>query len=205
MGLKLLAQVILIAASLLIIFGFIQPSFREIKGVQDELFQYKDAVLKAEQFNARLRELITIRDSVSSDDMATLERFIPSQIDAVQVMREIEAIFEAEEVPIVSLTAKEEIAPISNVIFEQSGVELKQQSSTNYRDFEVAFNGSYEQMKNILLLVEANSLLLEVINFQFETIPDAAVPEEGGNESSQNNDNHDFIMTLRAFSLASSQ
>jgi hypothetical protein len=204
MGMKLLAQFVLIAAALVIVFAFIQPTLADIKNVQDELFQYKEAVTKAEEINVRLRELTSARDSLDSSDMLILERFVPTEIDAVNVMKEIEHIFGNSGVTIFSLTAQDEVLPISNVAFEGGQARVQQQATTNYRDFEIVFSGSYEQLKQVLGRLESNAVLLEVMNLQFDT-SQSRVAEDGGERGQSVSRGQNFIMTLRAFGLADSQ
>ncbi len=88
MGYKLISQIVLIVASLVIIFAFIKPSFADIKSIQDEMFQYKDTIAKAAQFNTLLSELIATRDGISPASMEALENFVPSKIDSLQIMKE---------------------------------------------------------------------------------------------------------------------
>jgi len=58
MGYSTLTQIGLIIISVVIVFTYIKPTFAEIGTAQEELFEYNNAVVKAEEFNTRLRELL---------------------------------------------------------------------------------------------------------------------------------------------------
>lgn len=199
MGFKLIAQIVLILTAFIIIFTFVTPTLATIKENQDELFQYKEAVLKASQFNARLQELISIRDSFPQENMTSLDLFLPSSIDQVSVMRDIEAIFSTVQLPITSLGANEEVSPTTDIPLE--GIESVTVVPTlTYQDFEVTFTGTYEQVKNILLLTEANATVLEVIELEFD-VNMKSPDEEGAVPEGE----YAFTMILRTFGLTASE
>lgn len=207
----LITQVALISVSLVIMFTFIKPMYAEIETIQDTLFQYKDAVSKASQFNARLRELIAIRDSFSSTDIAILDNFIPTQIDALAVMKDLETIFSQKEIELTSLTSAEAAAPLTAVTFEDNmgfegdpGLEgelmyEEEVDTTQQQEFEAKFTGTYEDLKEVLFATESSSMLLEVSELTF-----AAVEEEGEEVQAPTGE-YDFTISFRVYGLTSSQ
>lgn len=198
---SLITQVLLIGISLVIVFTLIRPMLGEIRDIQDQVFVYSDTVAKASQFNARLQELIQIRDSFSERDMLMLENFMPTTIDTLKVMNDIESIFKSKEIPIISLTAKDVVAPVTDIAIEGDIIIEEAPQEDNYQDYELTFAGSYDQLKEILLLLERNATLLEVIELEFET----KQSEEIGTESKVENLEEgmlNFALTLRTYSLA---
>ena len=199
MGFKLIAQIVLIVTAITIVFSFVTPTLATIKANQDELFKYKEAVLKASQFNARLQELISVRDSFSQDDMASLDEFLPTAIDKVTVMKDIESIFASVNVPVTSITATEEVSPTGDVVLE--GVEaLTAVPTISYQEFEVTFTSSYENLKTLLSLIEANATLLEVMELSFDVNMRSA-DEEGALPQGQ----YSFFLVLRTYGLTGSE
>jgi hypothetical protein len=199
MGFKLIAQIVLIVTAFTIIFTFVTPSLATIKSNQDELFQYKEAVLKASQFNARLQELKDIRDSFSQDDMAALDTFLPTSIDKVTVMKDIESIFANINTPVTSIIASEEVSPTGDIV--QEGIEaITTAPVISYQDFEVTFTASYEDLKNLLALIEANATLLEVMELSFDVNMRSA-NEEGALPEGQ----YSFLLILRTYGLTGSE
>ncbi len=196
----LITQVALISISLIIIFVFVKPSFMEIKAAQDEIFSYSDVIDKAVEYNQKLQTLIATRDSFSANDIQSLDTFIPSEIDALNIMHDIEAIFALKNIPIFSLTAGEIVLPQGEVALETDIVLPESTNSeTAYQDFEVIFVGTYFDVKDVLKMIEANKTLLEVMEVSFEvvepTLDEKSVPNEIPKDSFK------FIITLRAFSV----
>ena len=204
MGYRLLTQGILIVASLVIIFAFIQPELSVIKEKQDELLKYSETLDKAAQFNARLRELIQRRDSFSQENMAALEKFMPTEIDPLRIMSEIAGIFSTRNITIVSLTANVPVAPIDDIAFEDS-VLARSASQMNlaYQDYEVVFIATYPQMREVLRYAEASNSLFEVVELTFDTASEAQVDREGDATPSvaTQNDNYTFKIIFRTFGL----
>lgn len=174
MGYKLIAQLTLIVAALVLIFVYIQPALGEMKSRQDELFQLNETIAKATDFNVRLRELISIRDSFSSSDIRALEKFVPTEIDQLKTMSEIAGIFSSRNITVHSLLAHEVVDPFGDISFE-SGVVTDSGVYTDlsYQDFEVAFTGTYLDLRDVLMLTEASDSLLEVVELNFDTASDA--------------------------------
>lgn len=199
MGFKLIAQIVLIVAAFVIIFTFILPTFDNIKSSQNELFLYEDAVSKAAEFNQRLRELISVRDSFSSSDLQTIELFVPTSINKVQVMMDIESIFANRDITISSLTAKEEVVP-SSIVLEGQDTNIGD-TGIVYQDYEILFTATYEQMKEMLMLLEANMTLLEVMELTFDTI----VPVDPSAEGAPQEGEYAFTLVVRAYGLNGSE
>lgn len=197
---SLITQVLLISISLVIVFTLIRPMLSEIRDIQDQVFVYSDTVAKASQFNARLQELIEIRDSFSGRDMIMLEKFMPTTIDTLAVMNDIESIFKTKEIPIISLTATEVVAPVTDIAFE-GDVILEESQDDNYQDYELTFAGTYEQLKEILLLLERNATLLEVIELEFEKNQSEEIGSESKAEDLEEG-MMSFALKLRTYSLA---
>lgn len=198
MGYKLIAQVVLIVTSLVIIFTFINPSFETIRATQNETYQYQEAVGKASELNARLQELVMAKESFDPADLDKLERLVPTKIDKLQVMKDIESIFENRNMKIDSLSASDEISPAMGVTVE--GQPVVEGISVTYQDFEITFTGTYEQLKEVLTLMEANATLLEIMELNFEVAASSDATVEG----SLPQNTFEFMMLVRAFGLNSS-
>lgn len=158
-----LVQLGLIVISITIIFTYIQPTFADIRLVQDELFEYTDAVEKAGEFNQRLNELASVASSISEQDMARLNRLLPENVDSAQVMRDLEVLVERSELTLASLEADEEFAPSLPEDFQAN----EQQLTLSYQDFMLAVEGSYEDIKRLFNDIEGNDYLLEIIKLEF--------------------------------------
>lgn len=205
MGFRLLTQIVLIVASLVILFTFVQPTFSKIKVTQDELYQYKEAVKNASAFNARLQELLSIKQSFPGTDLAALERLMPASIDTIDTMRTISEIFATRNVAITSMIPADPVSPISDISLETNAtVQMPERMDVSYQDFEVTFTGTYWEMRDILLLSEASNPLLEIVSLNFTTAPAPEVDDEEDTTAQQpalSPDEAMFTIVFRTYGL----
>lgn len=158
-----LIQLGLIVVSITIIFTYIQPTFAEIGLVQDELFEYADAVNKASEFNQRLRELSSIANGISGEDMNRLNRLLPTAVDAAQVMRDLEVIVERTNLTLTSLESEPMFVPSLPADYDESDFSL----ALSYQDFMLDVTGEYDELKALFADLEQNDYLLEVMGMEF--------------------------------------
>lgn len=198
MRFTLLTQVALLTLSVAIIFLFIKPALTNIKTVQDDLLVYSDAVAKASEYNRRLQELLSLRDSFSQTDLAKLERFVPQTIDTIRVMHEIESIFASKNIKLASLTASPQSA--SGALTLTSGEVEEQNPATKVasQDFEVKFTGDYQTLKMMLGVLESNARLLEVVDVTYGT---PVAEQKDAPKVIKPTDNQFLVIKLRAYGL----
>lgn len=212
MNYSLLTQLVLLGAACVIIFTYVMPKFQETKVIQDDLFSYNEAVEKAAQYNARLRELLSVKESFPQDKLVELERFIPLSIDEVAIMHELEAVFYSKAIPVTSLTMTDEVSQFGDAAVEQeimyaedgSEIEADELTTTSniyQRDFKVVFASTYGAMKDALSIIEANPSLLEVVDF---SLKQRAAEEVEEGDSNNEDPILAFEVTVRAYGLTPS-
>jgi hypothetical protein len=202
MGFKLIAQLTLITAALVLVFLYIRPTLGDIKEKQNELFEYNEAIAKASDFNALLQELIAERDKISETDLRALEKFVPTEIDQLRIMSEISGIFYTHAIQINKMTAHDEVLPQLNVELESDIIMDKSGSrDLSYQDFDVNFKGTYEQLRMVLAFTEASDSLLEVVELTFDEETEAAVDENGEAIAQVGDDEHNFQIVFRTYGL----
>lgn len=200
MGYKAISQLVLIGVSLVIIFTFVKPTFVHISTVQDELFQYSDAVAKASEFNQLLNGLLATANSFSTRDMQALDVFLPSAIDEAQVMSDIEGIVQRYDVEMTSIESNELIVSVQAFTFEDD--TMIEEDELMHQDFEISILGSYGEFKLLLEGIESNAYLLEIVQLSFDVKDESTsglqsfVPDPSDVE-------YDFSLTLRVYSLSS--
>ncbi len=205
-------QLILIGASVAITFTYIIPKFQETKQIQDDLFTYTDAVSKASQYNDRLRELIAIKNSLPQEGVLDVENFIPSTIDEMKIMHDIETVFAVNKVLLTKLESTPEVAPTAEVAVESEvpaddgSVIIPEDTGpvgVTYQDFKLTFATSYAGLKSILTVLEQNSALLEVADLKLK----APVLDEQSLKASLTKIEDQELsleLTLRAYGLTAS-
>ncbi len=201
---SLLTQIVLIVISLVIIITVAKPMLTDIKNVQDEIVVYTDAVDKAKQFNARLQELIAIRDSFSQENMVRLERLLPTEIDVPKIMRDFESIFSQKQLSLSSISATDAAGGGSSVepTYDENGELIASNDvPLTYKNFKVAFTGSYKNLKDILGAAELNQALLEVVSLKFTQNSNTTDANVAGG-TAKDSDLFDFEIVYRVYGLA---
>lgn len=205
MGNKLLTQVILVITAGTIIMTYIRPAFTEISNTQDEIARFESTVSQAAQLNSALGELVATEQSISDRERSALQRYLPTEVQDVVVMRDIQNIFQISDIPITSLSS------VSAEGFQSSeatveGSEVAQEDtgapSLIFRDFKLSFFGTYQQLKRIMERLEINAYPLEVVELNFTSPRD---PEAAAEDSGLPPGVMEYDMTLRAFALPNAQ
>lgn len=198
---SLLTQIGLIGLSIVIFVTVLKPMFADINTAQNEMVMYKDAVDKAQQFNAKLQELVSTRDSFSEHDMQRLEKLLPTNIDAPKIMKDIESMFIIKNVTVTSLHTSEK-SELVQYGQDDTDAQANSDPALAQQDFEVKFFGTYEDLKSILTLAEANETLLEVASIKFGTVASEATAS--ATSDSKGEGDFDFTLVFRAYGLMAS-
>jgi len=198
---RALLQIALIGISVLLVFIYIKPTFETIGVTQDQLYEVQTKVANAEEFNQVLDELVRVENSYSDSDRRDLELFLPTSLDTPQIMRDIESLLEDYEVRIDKMSAMPAVTPEPEITVE--GEEVYGGPILASQDFTVDVSGTYEDLKEILSLLETNAYPLEVVEMGIKvTEPDEFVRDGTRMVSFFNEDDLFTIeMVLRAHAL----
>lgn len=188
MRFQAITQIILILLSLVIIFTVIRPMFATIQANQVEVQKFKDALVMASQFNAKLAELQARANSFSASDLDALERYVPNEIDILEISRDIVLIAEGNDLLVQTLEVAEaaeieeevqnESVPFSpsdpldpNGFVSDTGNIIAEEANSSIRERQFTLNaiGTYEQMKQALVDFERNAYPLRLIGFELLT------------------------------------
>ena len=83
---------VLIGASLALYFGFIDPTYTDVKTLRNESQEYEEAINNALELSRTRNELVKKINEFSPDDMARLEKLLPDKIDNVRLIMEVDRI-----------------------------------------------------------------------------------------------------------------
>lgn len=207
MGYRTLVQLALIGISMVVVFVYIKPTFASISEVQDEIAEYAAVISNVEEFNRQLRQLIQQEQTFSVADREALDRFLPNNIDPLQVMLDLETIIGKTDFKITSLgmgggddgdNSQQQVRATSE---EMQGSIEESMSLLRYQEFSLDGSGTYDDLKDLLQLLEANAYVFEVADLTL-----APVSEEGSENQtviSAVSDGYSVSMTLRVYSLTS--
>lgn len=158
-----LVQIMVIVVAVIIVAVFVRPMFSEIGLLQDEIFEYQDAVAKANEFNTRLEELIAVENSFSFRDVNALETFLPVEIDSVRVLSDLGTIASSTSMAVDSFDVDELYTPSEQTVFAAS--DEAEQETLAHQDFNISVFGSYTQAKEFMRALERNAYPLEMVEF----------------------------------------
>lgn len=175
---KTLTPIIAILIAVGLYFTYIQPTFTEVRALQDESEDYAQAIERAGALRARISELVARQNSFSSTDLERLEALLPDQFDEVALMLDIDALARRHRMDfgdIQVLDNKElerEIAVAREDTADLDPDEARSQpadTSVSFTPNEISFSvtGTYENFRSFLRDLERSLLLLDVTHLEF--------------------------------------
>lgn len=149
-----------------IVILYIQPAFLRIGETQDAIDQYKDERQKVAEVNNQLTKLIEKVNGISAADQRDLLIYMPNEIDNISVSRDIYNLALATNV---ELTEVSYIEDKKTEILEEEAV-IEEVLPVPHR-FSVNIDGSYNDIKEFLGMLEQSNYPLEVHNLEITPTP----------------------------------
>ncbi|MES2748850.1 MAG: hypothetical protein V4606_00435 [Patescibacteria group bacterium] len=156
-----LTQIGMVAIAVTIVLMYIQPKITSIREIQDLTANYEVETQNVSQVNENLKSKIAAIESISPQDAQALARFMPDQVDDIAVLKDLSLILESQSVQGYDIAYKGNTANLQAT--EETPNEYN--SAVEYF-FEATFESTYEQLKNILTLIETNDYMLQVSNLK---------------------------------------
>jgi hypothetical protein len=143
----LFSQIAIILLSGLIIFTYVKPSLLATKTIQDKITLYQQQRQKVSTVNGKLATLKSSVDTVGEDDKHRLLTYMPNTVDTIAVPRDLTFIADEAGVVVNDIKYVGLQKPIVGeaTIVSPDGVQ-----------------GSYTQIKQLLVDLEQNAYPLEV-------------------------------------------
>ena len=176
---------ILLASSVAMYFGFIDPAYKEVQVLKTQNEEFKNAVDNAQQLNLLREGLLTELNDFPEEDVARLSTLVPDHIDHIRLIVEINQI------------AKRHNSVIRNVTIQGVGENNQttapgtiSSSEGEYESVILNFNisGTYQTLKEFLKDIEDNLHVADVTSLKF---------------SSSGTDIYQFSVALKTYWLAS--
>lgn len=190
---KALTPVIAILVAVGLFFTYVQPTFDEIRAVQDETHDYDEAISKAEQLRDRINELNRQKNSISLTNLERLEAFLPDRVDEVELLIAIDALADTHNLAFGDIIVGGESAEAAaesarNRTDEDDMPDNDGSPGDQYEQLDIGFTvtGTYEDFREFLKEVERSLVLMEVTEIAF-------TESEG--------DLIEFMLDIRVFSL----
>lgn len=158
----LLTQIGILIISVAIIFTYIKPAFGSISEKQDNIAAYKEEKKKVIAVNSRLAELVSQIESIDSESKYKIMTYLPDKFDEISVQRDIRFMLDKLGIVYKSLSLEDKR--------RQNGGTNSQQDDDVKPDIDrpqphvisLEVSGDYEQLKELLALLESNAYPLEL-------------------------------------------
>jgi len=180
-SLGLFSQIVAAGLSLTIGYFYVQPTVAEIGETQTETAQYETERRKIESINNQLAMHLATLDSIPPTDRERLVTYMPRAIDEVSVMRDISFIVERANVDNIGLSYDGPLDGRQTILSRGNDADSRQgrQPATPHA-FTVDIEGTYDEIKNFLRLLELNEYPLEINQLSLSS-NDAVAVQEGDN------------------------
>lgn len=164
-SLGLFSQILTIALSVIIAVFYVQPTVLEIGQVQTETETYIEEREKVSSLNDKLQANLALVQAVSPEDNRKLAIYMPSSVDDISVMRDIEFMVNEAGLLFSDLSYDgEEDAVSAYDVSDVPGPALGDLAPSLHM-FALTVSGEYDQIKDLLVLLETNEYPLEVHSF----------------------------------------
>ncbi len=151
----LFTQIIMLGLAIGIVFAYVQPAFSTIGEIQDDISVYRAERDKVSGVNQQLQQLLDNMLAIPAQDRVALLTYIPDTVDTVAVPRDLQSM--AESSGLILRT----VAPVQTTNMQLDAERSATVPTTRYA-FQITVEGSYQQIKAFLLLVEKNNYPLDI-------------------------------------------
>ncbi len=172
---KLVTPVILLIASLGIFFGYVDPNYKgaapsdgsepnsswSIEALSSELQNYNDVRNNAIGITSTRDELINKKATISQASLDKLEVFLPSNVDNIRLIIEINRI-----------AAKKGLSPKNISFSEQSAGSAGSTQSYGTLNLKFTVKSTYDNFLSFLQDLEKNLRLVDITNITFNSNDD---------------------------------
>ncbi len=171
---KFIFPIIAIIASILIFIFFINPKYNEITLLKTDIQDYNKALDNSTALQKTEDSLLTSYNQIKQEDKDRLSDFLPSSVNNIQFILEIERIASLHNMPIKDIkfeTVKNDAAPANTNLV----VSSVSKDNLPYGVFPIEFStdGSYDKFVPFLKDLEYNLRLVDIKSMSF-LVPDTS-------------------------------
>jgi hypothetical protein len=154
-------QLFMIVLAVAIVLLYIQPTIQTIRATQDQAAVYQSELNRVTEVNDILRGHSNAINTLPLSDVQALERYIPTTIDEIAVMRDLQLIVNEANVKLIAL---EYGGPVQLTAGDGSAVVETETSSKELVpvSFTLGVETSYDGLKTLLRALEVNNYQLTV-------------------------------------------
>jgi hypothetical protein len=152
-----LIQLVLVAMAAGVVILNIKPAVAEIRATQDDVVHYQEEIARVEAVNKLLTDNTNIINGISVDNTQALERYLPTKLDEIAILRDLEAITDTVGILPTALTFT---GPIAAAATGEDGASTGLEIVS--AGFTIDATLTYVQVKELLAAIEINDYQLSV-------------------------------------------
>lgn len=160
----LFKQIILYIVSAVIVIMYVQPTFKSVGLIQDEIAAREEDLSKVLSVTSQLATLVTTMQKVSDSDLNKLQTYMPNTIDEVAIARDITTMTQLSNVSITGGSVGYDGAGGLAGGNRQGSVDSVPEPARH--NFNLSIDSSYDNLKEFLYLVEQNNYPLELVEMK---------------------------------------
>jgi Tfp pilus assembly protein PilO len=181
---KLISSILLLIISTLVFFFVAKPLYGEVRQLQTDVSTYNVALNSSIELQKTRDSLVNAYKNIKTEDKKKLAHLLPSTIDNIPLILEIEKIANLHGMPLnnikfepKSLESKDASAPNNNfVASDNNPVDIL---PYNIFPMEFAIEGRYDIFVDFLKDLEDNLRLVDIRSISFGVPPPSAIPGKG--------------------------
>lgn len=166
---RAIIPIVLILISIGLFVVYINPTYANIKTLQTSEAQFDEALERSKDLISIRDQLLSRYNTFSSEDLSSLDRLLPDNIDNVRLVIDIDGIAAQYGISLkkVSIDSGEEEAKRDGEI-----VVIDDSKSFNSIDLSFTVSASYESFVNFISDVERSLRIVDLSKLQFESTND---------------------------------
>lgn len=184
---KFISSISFLIITIVLSFVFTKPFYGEVKQLRDDISRYDKALNNSTDLQKTRDSLVEKYKSIKQEDKDRLTRFLPSSVNNIELILEIEKIANLHGMPIGNIKFESKVLEGTNDSNTGSGgtaiVQNKGIDSLPYGIFPVDFVvvGDYDTFISFMKDLEHNLRLVDAKSITFNTAPVVAKDNTSSN------------------------
>ena len=184
---KFISSTSFLIIAIVLSFVFIKPFYGEVKQSRNDVSSYNKALNNSTELQKTRDSLVEKYKSIKQEDKDRLNRFLPSAVNNIELILEIEKIANLHGMPIGNIRFESKVLEGTNDSSTNSGktavTQKKSADSLPYGIFPVEFVvvGDYDTFISFLKDLEHNLRLVDARSITFTTTPVLAKDNSNAN------------------------
>jgi hypothetical protein len=155
-------QLFMVVLAAAIVLLYIKPTVTDIRATQDQIGIYNYELERVTGVNTLLNEHVNAIEALPLSSVQALERYMPSTIDEIAVMRDLQTLVEDVGV---RLTGLEYMGALNDAGDGSQAVDEVVLETPTKTSFRLSAEASYDQVKELLRAIEINNYQLTIERF----------------------------------------